>query len=138
MRMMKPSCSVLADSQGMTQTVFRCLAWGLVLGLFIVTDTPLAFRPHTLVSANIDRFAALFIIGVAFSLAYPKRVLPILLVLLAMVVGFELIQRLLPDRHGYVRDMLVKGAGCCAGVFIATALRRSFSVISKRTGSPLI
>ncbi len=138
MRMMKPSCSVLADPQGMTQTVFRCLAWGLVLGLFIVTDTTLAFRPHTLISPNADRFAALFVVGAVFSLAYPKHVLPILLLLLAIVVGFELIQRLLPDRHGYVKDMLVKGAGCCAGVFIATALRRSFSAISRRTGSPLI
>ncbi|MCC8945481.1 hypothetical protein H8A97_10305 [Bradyrhizobium sp. Arg62] len=137
MRMMKPGYCALAEPQGMTQTVFRCLAWGLILGLFIVTDTPLAFRPHTLISANIDRFAALFIVGVAFSLAYPKHVLPILLVLLAMVVGFELIQRLLPDRHGYVKDMFVKGAGCCAGVFIATALRRSFSAISRRTDSPL-
>lgn len=125
---------------GMTRTVLRYLAWGLILGLFIVTDTTPAFRPHTLISANIDRFAALFIIGAVFSFAYPKHVLPILPVLLAVVVGFELIQRLLPGRHGYVKDMFVKGAGCCAGVIIAVALRRSFSAMSRRThrDSPLI
>ncbi|MGY4478420.1 hypothetical protein ACVILL_005834 [Bradyrhizobium sp. USDA 3364] len=124
----------------MTQTVSRYLAWGFLLGLFIVTDTTLALRPHTLISPNVDRFAALFIIGATFSFAYPKHVLPILLVLLVVVVGFELIQRLIPHRHGYVMDMLVKGTGCCAGVIVVDALRRALSAKSDRThrGTPLI
>nr|WP_235999704.1 hypothetical protein [Bradyrhizobium uaiense] len=117
----------------MTQTIFRYLAWTLILGLFIVTDTSLAFRPHTLISPNIDRFAALFVVGAVFSLAYPKHVLPILLTLLAVVVGFELLQRLLAGRHGYVKDMFVKGIGASAGVFAAVALRRAFSAMSGRT-----
>ncbi|WP_244064040.1 hypothetical protein [Bradyrhizobium sp. Ce-3] len=116
----------------MTQTVFRYLAWGLILGLFIITDTVSALRPHTLVSPNIDRFAALFVVGAVFSLAYPKHLLPILLGLLTVVIGFELIQKLLSGRHGYVKDMFVKGAGCCAGVFAATALRRTLSAMSGR------
>ena len=120
----------------MMQTVFRYLAWGLILGLFIVTDTTLAFRPHTLISPNADRFAALFVVGAVFSLAYPKHVLPILLALLAVIVGFELLQKLLAGRHGYVKDMLVKGAGCCAGVVAAATLRRALSAMSKRTGNP--
>lgn len=117
----------------MTQTVFRYLAWGLILGLFVVTDTALAFRPHTLISPNIDRFAALFVVGAVFSLAYPKHLLPILLGLLAVIVGFELVQKLLSGRHGYVKDMFVKGSGCCAGVFAATALRRGISAMSRHT-----
>ena len=119
----------------MPQTVFRYLAWGLILGLFIVTDTTLAFRPHTLISPNADRFAALFVVGAVFSFAYPKHVLPILLALLAVIVGFELIQKLLAGRHGYIKDIFVKGAGCCAGVVAATALRRARSAMSKPTGN---
>ncbi|WP_083742040.1 hypothetical protein [Bradyrhizobium mercantei] len=104
----------------------------MILGLFIVTDTSLALRPHTLISPNIDRFAALFVVGAVFSLAYPQHVLPILLGLLVVIIGFELIQKLLSGRHGYVKDMFVKGAGCCAGVFAATALRRALSAMSGR------
>jgi hypothetical protein len=118
---------------GMTQTLFRYLAWGLILGLFIVTDTTVALRPQTLISPNIDRFAALFVVGAVFSFAYPKHVPPILLALLAVVVGFELLQKLLSGRHGYVKDMFVKGSGCCAGAFAAAALKRALSAMSKRT-----
>jgi hypothetical protein len=116
----------------MMQTVFRYVAWASILGLFIITDTTPAFRPHTLVSPAIDRFAALFLVGAIFSLAYPRHLLPILLMLLAAVVGFELLQRLLAGRHGYVKDMFVKGAGCCAGVAAAVLLQRAVSLFSRR------
>lgn len=117
----------------MTQSALRYLAWASIIGLFIVTDTTQALRPHTLISPSIDRFAALFLVGAVFSLAYPKHVLTVAIALLAVVIGFELFQRLLVGRHGYVKDILVKGAGCCAGVVATVVLRRTLSALSRRT-----
>jgi glycopeptide antibiotics resistance protein len=116
----------------MTQTAFRYLAWASILGLFIITDTSHAFRPHTVISPSIDRFVALFLVGAVFSFAYPKHVLPIAALLLAVVIGFELLQRLLAGRHGYIKDMFVKGAGACAGVAAAVMFRRALSLFSRR------
>jgi hypothetical protein len=108
----------------MMQTVARILAWGSIAALFVVTDMTMALRPHTILSPSADRFVALFCVGAIFALAYPRRIPTILIVLLGTVICFELMQHLIAGRHGYVKDAIVKGTGCCAGVFAVVALRR--------------
>ena len=93
------------------------------IALFVATDTILSLRRENIFTPTVDRFFALACVGTIFSMAYPNLLLVIGL-LLASVVGFELLQRLIPDRHGFARDMLVKGTGACIGIFIDHALRK--------------
>jgi hypothetical protein len=107
----------------MTKTLVRIFAWSSIVALFVATDTILSLRRENIFTPTVDRFFALACVGMIFSMAYPNLLLVIGL-LLASVVGFELLQRLIPDRHGFVRDMLVKGTGACIGIFIDHALRK--------------
>lgn len=104
----------------MPRPPIRILAWSSIVVLFIVTET--ALRPHTIISPPVDRFIALVCVGALFSLAYPRHSLVVVGLLLVTVVGFELLQRLVPGRHGYETDMIVKGAGACVGVLVGYCL----------------
>jgi glycopeptide antibiotics resistance protein len=117
----------------MAQTALRILAWGSMVALFIVTDTTMQLRPHTIISPNADRFLALFVAGAIFALAYPRRILIVVAVLLAAVIGFELLQRLIAGRHGYIKDILVKASGVCAGTMFITIVRQ---ILGRSTKPP--
>lgn len=108
----------------MSQTILRILAWGSIFVLFVVTDTTMGLRPHTIISPPVDRFVALVCVGAIFSAAYPKHRPAVLALLLVTVVGFELLQRLIAGRHGFVKDMVVKGAGACLGVFMSFTVQK--------------
>jgi glycopeptide antibiotics resistance protein len=111
----------------MYQIASRILAWAFLILLFVVTDTTMALRPETLISPPVDRYLALFVVGAIFSFAYPRHIVWVVAILFVFIVGFELIQRLIAGRHGYLKDIVVKGAGCCAGAGFAVVLRHIFS-----------
>ena len=90
----------------------------------LLAEPMLSLRPHTIFTPMVDRFFALACVGVIFAMAYPRQLPLVIGLLLAAVIGFELLQRLIPGRHGFDTDMLVKGAGACTGVFAGYALRR--------------
>lgn len=101
----------------------------LLLAIFLVTDGPISFRP-TFGHANAERFIALAMLGFAFSLAYPRRTLIILVFLAGAVCGFEYLQHFVSYRHGTERDALIKLAGILVGVAggaIVTKLTARFS-----------
>lgn len=110
----------------MFRTSLRILAWASIVALFVVTDTTMAMRPHTIISPNVDRLMALFCVGAVFSLAYPKRLGLVLVVLFGTIVSFELLQRLLVGRHGFVNDIIVKSIGCSAGALFAVTVQGLF------------
>jgi hypothetical protein len=116
----------------MAQTGIRLLAWGSIVVLFIVTDTTMGLRPHTIITPNYDRLLALFLVGAVFSIAYPRHIVIILIALLAIVVGFELLQRLLAGRHGFIKDIAVKSFGVCSGIVFGAIVRRLLDICFAR------
>ncbi|WOC14694.1 VanZ family protein [Pseudochrobactrum sp. MP213Fo] len=94
------------------------LAWLMLAALLVVTVSPIGLRPHIPGHVTTERFLALATIGLLFCLAYPKRWLFVLIMLIAVAGLFELMQRLTPDRHGELSDFIVKSCGAITGVFV--------------------
>jgi hypothetical protein len=93
------------------------LAWLLLGAIAYSTLSPLAMRPHMGSWVQVERFGAFGLLGLMFAIAHPRRVLPVLSVILAAAVGLELTQMLSADRHARLIDLAVKmaGAGCGVG-----------------------
>ncbi|MFD1197054.1 VanZ family protein [Brucella gallinifaecis] len=105
-------------------TQFLRLASWLVLALIlIVTVSPIQFRPTTGEPVDIERFAAFFLVGFLFALAYPRHWIAVLLLTIGCAGIFELLQRLAPGRHGEFADFIFKAVGAMAGVCIGRGLR---------------
>jgi hypothetical protein len=111
-------CAITRYTDRMRSTVFRVLAWGLLLAIFVFTDAPIMFRPETHLPPNVERFAALCVVGAAFALAYPRR-LPLVFCLLFCAIGiFELLQLIPSSRHAHIEDVFFKDAGALVGISI--------------------
>jgi VanZ family protein len=99
----------------MIQRISTIVGW---LGLaFIVyaTLSPIEYRP-VVANIQLEHFAAFALVGLAFALAYPNRVLLVVAIILASAFGLEALQLLTPDRHARVIDALVKTAGGICGI----------------------
>jgi VanZ family protein len=94
------------------------LAFGLIA---FVTLAPVADRP-SLVTPHLEHFAAFALMGVAFALAYPNRVLLVVILVIGTALGLEALQLLTPDRHGRVADALVKALGGISGICVGQML----------------
>jgi VanZ family protein len=99
-------------------------AWILFAAIFIFTDGPLSLRPTTGLSPNVERFIGLVAVGLAFALAYPRRPLLALALLLLVVGIFEFIQQFIHNRHGTLHDAAVKYTGVIVGVAIGYIVNR--------------
>jgi hypothetical protein len=104
--------------------VLRALAWALVLFIAYATLTPIELRPTGPVqmSVALERMAAYFVLSAAFALAYPKLWWAGIVAALACAAPLEIVQNLLPDRHGRLEDFVVKLAGGAAGAICAVAI----------------
>jgi hypothetical protein len=104
--------------------LLQILAWLLLVALAIVTIGPIGWRPETGLSPQIERAAALFVIGLVFGLAYPRHVVLVALLLITSTALFEVLQVLEPSRHGRVVDLAVKLVGAGIGLAVGTGLDR--------------
>jgi hypothetical protein len=100
----------------------RILAWLLLVGLAFVTVAPIEFRPVTPLPTQLERALALALVGFVFALAYPRRILLVVLLLFASTTLFEALQLVEPSRHGRFLDLAVKLAGCGLGLACGSAL----------------
>ncbi|MGO4717364.1 hypothetical protein [Bradyrhizobium sp. 2TAF24] len=98
------------------QTIFRALAWASILTIVIVTDGPIGLRPVTHFSPNLERLAALALVGLLFALAYPNRLLLIFMALALAIGVFEMAQLLMSGRHPRLWDASIKVAGMTVGL----------------------
>lgn len=112
----------------MTSILLKIMAWLSLIGIAIVTLGPITMRPESGAGADWERFAAFALVGFLFSLAYSKRLMLVLLILLTSAVGLEVLQIVIPGRHGHVSDLLVKIAGAMLGAIVAVALARILRV----------
>lgn len=90
----------------------------LALGFVVVaTLSPAGGRP-SLASPHLEHFAAFALIGFAFALAYPNRVLLVFAIVVGAALGLEALQLLTLDRHGRAVDALVKALGGISGICV--------------------
>ena len=102
----------------MVRTAATILAWLTLLAIAFATLSPIGLRPH-LSGASVERFAAFATVGLLFGVAYSRHLWLVTLLVLGAAVGLEVLQHLTPDRHGEIRDALVKVAGGIVGVTLS-------------------
>jgi VanZ family protein len=97
----------------MIQRVSNIAGWLMLAFIVYATLSPIHDRP-VVAGPHYEHFAAFALMGLAFTLAYPARVLFVVVIVVGAAVGLEALQLLTPDRHGRVADALVKvlGSGC--------------------------
>ena len=81
------------------------------------TLSPIGARP-SLASPHLEHFGAFALMGLAFALAYPNRVLLVVAIVLGTALGLETLQLLTPDRHARAADALVKALGGISGICV--------------------
>jgi len=101
---------------------FLAAGWLALVLVIFVTLAPIHDRPM-IAPRHFEHFAAFFILGLVFVLAYPNRVILVTLIVVGSAVILEALQLLTPDRHGDLVDGLVKVAGGVCGISVVTLAR---------------
>lgn len=99
----------------MIQTISRVAGWLALAFIAFVTLSPIYDRP-SVADPQLEHFAAFVLLGLALTLGYPRRMLPIMLMVIGSAFMLEAMQLLTPDRHGRVLDALVKAVGGLCGI----------------------
>ena len=71
---------------------------------------------------NVEHLAAFALLGGLFSLAYPRRALGVVIIVLGGAALFEILQFFTADRHARILDALQKIAGGGAGILAGRAI----------------
>ena len=109
-------------------TLLKTFAWLLAAAVAFATLGPPGLRPHSGLGQDGEHALAFLLIGLAFGLAYPRR-LQTVMIAVAMIGLIEVLQFWAPGRHArwsdFVVDALNKlpGVSCLAmpGTFYAFA-----------------
>ena len=100
----------------------RALFWLALLTIAAATLCPIDWRPETGLPPDIERFGAFLAISLLFTLGYPRRRWSGLLVLIGIAALLEVMQELVPGRHGRLLDAEVKAAGVVVGAALGMLL----------------
>ena len=106
---------VVAYLPSMIQKVSIAAGWLALAFIVYATLSPIQDRP-VVAGPQLEHFAAFALMGLAFALAYPNRILLVVAIVVGSAIGLEALQLLTPDRHGRVLDALVKAAGGACGM----------------------
>jgi len=109
--------SVVAYLPSMIQRVSTVVGWLALAFIVYATLSPINARP-VLAGPQLEHFAAFFLVGLAFALGYPSRVLLVVVIVVGAAVGLEALQMLTPDRHARVTDAFVKALGGIGGISV--------------------
>jgi VanZ family protein len=101
----------------MVQRVSTIAGWLALAFVVYATLSPINDRP-VVAPQHFEHFAAFALVGFAFALAYPKRLVLIAALVLISAFGLEALQLLTPDRHGRLVDAVVKAVGGLCGIGI--------------------
>jgi VanZ family protein len=99
----------------MTQKISLAVGWLTLAFVVFATLSPIADRP-TIAGPHLEHFAAFALMGLAFGLAYPSRILFVVALVVGTAVGLEMLQLLTPDRHARAADAFVKTLGGISGI----------------------
>jgi hypothetical protein len=103
--------------------VQHAAAWGLLGLVMVMTVGPVTLRPATWLGPDIERFAAFFVLGVIFSLIYPKRLVFVCTLIIFSCGLSEYAQQFMPNRHADLDNFLIKVVGAAGGVAGAKVFR---------------
>jgi hypothetical protein len=110
----------------MIQRIAVIAAWLALAFIAFATLSPIGARP-SVASPHLEHFAAFALTGLAFAVAYPNRILLVVVIVAGAALGLEALQLLTPDRHARAADALVKSlggiSGICAGQLMYFLLR---------------
>ena len=101
----------------MIQRISAVTGWLVLAFVVYATLSPIEARP-VLTLPHLEHFAAFALMGLAFALAYPNRVL----LVVGTAAGLEAFQLLTPDRHGRAADAFVKALGGISGISLGQTL----------------
>jgi hypothetical protein len=117
------------------RTAIRLLAWLVLIGITVVTLSPLSDRPHVIADgANFERAIGFGTLGWLFGVGYGRHRLTVFWFVLFTAIGLELGQFLIADRHARVVDAEVKAIAGALGVIVGTLI---VDVISRFRGTDL-
>ena len=102
--------------------LLRILFWLGLLGIAVATLGPIDLRPESGLPPQVERFGAYLLISLLWTLAYPRQRWAGVVVLVGVAGVLELLQELVPGRHGRLHDAEAKAAGVMAGAAVAMAL----------------
>ena len=105
----------------MIQRISVFTGWLVLAFVVYATLSPMDARP-VLTLPHLEHFAAFALMGFAFALAYPNRVLLVVALVVGTAAGLEALQLLTPDRHGRAADAFVKALGGISGISIGQTL----------------
>jgi hypothetical protein len=99
-------------------TLVRIFAWLLLAAIVLMTLGPIGLRPISTMPVQFERLAAFGVVGLAFAIAYPRHIILVGLLILGAAIGLELLQNVMPGRHGRVIDFVAKAIGGGLGIGI--------------------
>ena len=105
----------------MIQRISVFTGWLVLAFVVYATLSPVGARP-VLTLPHLEHFAAFALMGLAFALAYPDRVLLVVALVVGTAAGLEALQLLTPDRHGRAADAFVKALGGISGISVGQTL----------------
>jgi Na+/H+ antiporter NhaA len=95
--------------------IVRALAFVVLAVIVFSTLSPASLRPGT-GHVIFERWASFALFGTFLGLSFPRAIGRGAIFVLFLVVGLELLQELVPGRHGEIEDALIKSAGALAGL----------------------
>jgi len=110
----------------MIQRLSAIAGWLALAFIAFATLSPIQARP-SIGGSHLEHFTAFALVGLAFALAYPNRILLVVVIVVGAALGLEALQLLTPDRHARATDAFVKSlggiSGICAGQLVYFLIR---------------
>jgi glycopeptide antibiotics resistance protein len=119
---------IIAESR----ILFRILAFAVLVFIIVATLSSPSLRPGT-GNVLLDRGASFASFGLLLVLGYPQALWRCAIVSLAVIVGLEIAQEMVPGRHGRIGDVITKSCGALFGVGLAALI---LSVLSFKRHQP--
>jgi len=102
----------------------RLAAWTVTILLVALSVVPPNLRPQTILPHNLEHFASFVLVGILWSVGYPRRLLLWLSAAVAFAASLELLQLVMPGRHARLIDFLMDAIGACVGVLVGFIVLR--------------
>jgi len=103
--------------------LIRIAAWCSILAIAVLTLTPKGTRFFT-GTGDLGRALAYLLAGLGLSLTFPRHRALILLAVICAAGTLEVLQNLIPNRHGRMHDFGIKALAALAGVAISIPVHR--------------
>lgn len=100
----------------------HAIAWTLLALILMATVGPITLRPITPFGPNFEPFAAFAVLGLVFSLTYPKRLIYVAALIAVSCGLFEYAQHFIPGRHADIDNFFVKFAGAAVGMVAVSVI----------------